>query len=169
MIERLTSKTITSGMHRGHWKLLVFLSLLIAVSLIVAQVATRSRYLYVSDQGMKLLQVINITSPEPAIDLAYPGKGLIDNPKFAPFFGHTVYRSGHWYSVFPLPYALLDAPFYRLLGIEGLYVIPGLSLIAIGILTYVLVGLYLDRKYAFVTALLTAGRTALQLGVGHHR
>ena len=162
MIESLTNQTTASGMYRGHWRLLIFLSLLIIAALAVAQVATRSNYLYTSDNGMKLLQVINLTSSKPSIDLAYPGQRLVENPQFAPFVGgHAVLRNGHWYSVFPLPYAILDAPFYRLLGTEGLYVIPGLSLIAIGALTYLIASLYLDKRYAFVAALLTALGTPL--------
>lgn len=142
---------------RSDRKNLLLIALVIFIALGVSHIVTWSKYFYTSDNGMKFLQVVNLTSSEPSLALAYPAQKIIDSPMFAPFVGgHAVLINGRWYSVFPLLYAILNAPFYRLLGIKGLYVIPAASLLAIGCLTYLFTKRFLNRRYAFVTALMTA-------------
>lgn len=132
---------------------LIVIVIAISAALLACHTAIRSLYFYTSDNGMKFLQVVNLTFPEPSLALTYPARELISDPEFSPFVGHVIYRNGHWYSVFPLPYAALDALLYRMWGIGGLYVVPGLSLIAISILTYLLANKHLTQGKAFITSL----------------
>lgn len=81
-----------------------------------------------ADGGLKFLAARQIASGDLRLELVLPARGW-ERPLwlagFFPFTSEAVERIGDaFYSRFPPLFAVLSAPFYRLLGYRGLYLLP---------------------------------------------
>ncbi len=89
------------------------------------------------DEGGKFLYLQNtVMTGNPAAPLAYPGQSIDRDLKFIPLYWY-VQDGARIYSWWPVGFALLTMPIYRLLGWAGLYVLPVLA----GVLTAIGAGL----------------------------
>jgi hypothetical protein len=98
-----------------------------------------------ADGGAKTL-ILKSLLREPASVLPSPQASLHTLALWAagydPFAALTVNLRGETFSAFPVPFAILSAPFYELFGSRGLYLLP-----VIGVLgTWVIVGVLLQRS-----------------------
>jgi hypothetical protein len=103
---------------------------LLAVALILAGAwaALPHGVFWHSDEGAKFLQLVNLRLTPAGLDTAilYPGRATDPTLTFAPFHPRQrrVDASGAIYLQWPIFLPLLSAPFYALLGMAGLYLLP---------------------------------------------
>jgi len=114
---------------------------------------------WINDNGCRFIQMIGlIRSDYTAYDIPWPGAALdptfTHNPLPDPF-GHVI--DGKLYAQYPPLFALISALFYRLLGDDGIYVLP----LAGGLLTlpaiWCLVGRLTESSLARALAVLLVG------------
>jgi hypothetical protein len=92
----------------------------------------RGEVFVVGDAGVKFLMTRQLASGDIALDLRIPAEGWVQDlwrteamyPVPSPYVRHV---DGKRYIMYPLTFPALSAPFYRLLGFRGLYVLPLLA------------------------------------------
>jgi len=98
---------------------------------LLLQLSVRDGVFYSGDAGIKALMVEQFAAGQWHGDLRLEGEPWVQalwDDGFYPFAPTYVYdHAGRHYSAFPLPFAVLTAPFQRALGFRGLTVIPLLA------------------------------------------
>ncbi len=103
------------------------LILMVALPLLVAISALPKESFWSMDEGMKFIQIQNLTMDPPGLHIRYPGESISGAPRFFPLINLSLMQNDRWVSVFPAFYALVNAPIYRYFGLFGIY---GLSIIS---------------------------------------
>jgi hypothetical protein len=93
---------------------------------------TQDEVFFSGDAGIKALLVKQHSRGEFSVDLRLSAETWVDQlwkEGFYPFKPPYVYeRANRYFVTFPFLFPLISAPFYKLFGFKGLYIIPTLSL-----------------------------------------
>ncbi|MFN8491998.1 MAG: hypothetical protein U0350_30635 [Caldilineaceae bacterium] len=120
-------------LNNAHRLILIIVALVIALQFLLWQNVRHDAF-WGPDPGAKLLQVVNFSLRDQSIE--YPGQILDPTHQFAPFYSLFTFEvRGKFFGVYSPVFIALSALFYRLIGINGLYVLSFLSSIATMLLT----------------------------------
>lgn len=109
---------------------------------------------WTTDGGNKFIQVQNFDRYG-GFAIHYPAADIDPAYKYFPYCGHHFKRiDDEIYSFYPFYFPLASFPFYKLLGIAGLYVIPLVSsILTLGVLFFILKRFGLKKYFLAVAAL----------------
>jgi 4-amino-4-deoxy-L-arabinose transferase-like glycosyltransferase len=139
----------------GKYGFALFMGLYAAFLVAVVLLLPRGVF-WSGDEGVKYVQIQELSSQGQGIGLPYPGKRLIEDDRFFPLATLAFHRNGEWESVFPIPYALVNVPFYELFGYVGVFLLPVLSVLAAVFMVWLLCRSTLGSSSTWIAVLATA-------------
>jgi hypothetical protein len=146
---------MSSDKTSGKYGFALFMGLYAAFLFAVVLLLPRGVF-WSGDEGVKYVQIQELSSQGQGLGLPYPGEKLIEDDRFFPLATLAFHRNGEWESVFPVPYALMNVPFYEMFGYIGVFLLPVLSVLATVFMVWLLSRSVMGSASTWIAVIATA-------------